>query len=90
MDAIDGLKYIASELRACRMDLADDNNRALGVIMDGYDQASHHAEQLSWMREAERVLSEATKRPITSDEAKLLAWAGNLQFNQQEVNHEMG
>lgn len=80
MDAIDGLKYIAAELHAGRVEFEKDMD-----IMDGHDQAAFHAEQLAWMQEAELVLSEATRRPITVDEAKLLAWCGNLKFNQQEA-----
>jgi hypothetical protein len=50
--------------------------------------AAHHAEQLAWQQEAERVLREAVTRPITPDEAHLLAWAGNLKLNstQSETN----
>lgn len=49
------------------------------------DQAAHHAEQLMWQQEAERVLVEATRRPLTVDEVKLLAWAGNLKVNLKEA-----
>lgn len=51
------------------------------------DQAYHHAEQLAWQHEAERVLQEAQRRPITEDEARLLAWAGNLQLKESEHAH---
>lgn len=50
------------------------------------DGQAYHAEQLAWQQEAERVLSEATHRPITVDEAKLLAWAGNLHLNSTQQN----
>lgn len=58
-----------------------------GHDMDWHDQAAYHAEQLMWMREAERVLNEATERPLTVDEVRLLAWAANLQYkeNRNEV-----
>lgn len=56
--------------------------------MDGFDQAAYHAEQLAWQQEAERVLAEATHRPLTIDEATLLAWAANLQL-KKESQHEM-
>lgn len=53
------------------------------------DGQAYYADQLAWQREAERVLSESTKRPLTIDEATLLAWAANLRFKQGEM-HEMG
>ena len=55
--------------------------------MNEYDQAAHHAQQLAWQQEAERILQEATRRPLTVDEAKLLAWAAQLQF--KENSNEM-
>ncbi len=50
------------------------------------DQAAFHAEQLAWQQEAERVLAESTRRKLTVDEARLLAWASSIKLNLPKPN----
>lgn len=52
MNAADGLRQIAAELRACRLDLADDNERYLQSLRARVVMAKATCDRLALIRDA--------------------------------------
>lgn len=46
--------------------------------------AFHHAEQLKLKKEIEDAVNASTARPLTKEEATLIAWASGVQVKEKD------
>lgn len=57
-------------------------------MMDSYDQAAYHAEQLQVQHDIEDVILKAMRETLTADDARLLAWASGINLTQLNTNRK--